>query len=314
MLASGRRTRAARPLIWQRASMQSQPTEPTNPSLPPPLNFLRRPVFVSAPSGTLTVWRWLGWQGLLLQLMLLGSLSNRFLLYLFHWPVHPAAMLRFLGHPSWEAAALVLTGPALEEVAFRAFLTTSPGFVFTGLTLFAAYVYLFIQGIVAPITFPASALSVLEHYLSAFWVLAPAGAVSLLLYRYRRQVLLDFFQHHAGVVFWTSCIMFGAAHSRLYTGTFAWWGFALVMPQFLAGIGLAYLRANFGLRWSVASHYGIDIPLVLLAWSYSSSALPAFLRWMSLALIAVLLAVMSYGLVVLWHLAKPERRKARVEV
>ncbi len=282
--------------------MHCQPGAPANPTLRPLLSFVRRPAFAASAPAKLTMWHWLGWQCLLILTALLGGVLDRILLRLLHWPVR-SAWAGFLGHPSWAAVIVLLASPALEELGFRAFLTAAPKFVFTGLAFFTVYVYAFIRNAITRRTFPISAASVLSQYLHALWVILPATAVSLLLYRYRRDAVMAFFRCHGGLVFWSSCIVFGAGHNRLYTNGFEWWGFALVMPQFLMGVGLGYLRASFGLRWSVASHYAIDIPVVLLAWFYSSAG-PTILRGMSVPLIAALLAIIAYGLVVLWRVAR----------
>jgi hypothetical protein len=234
---------------------------------------------------------------------LLGGVLDRILLRVFHWPVH-SVWLGFLVHPSWAAVIVLLASPALEELGFRAFLTAAPKLVFTGLAFFTLYVYAFIRNDITRRAFPISPASVLSHYLHAFWVILPAAAISLLLYRYRRDAVMALFRCHGGLVFWTSCIVFGAGHNRLYTNGLEWWGFALVIPQFLMGVGLGYLRASFGLRWSVASHYAIDIPMVLLAWFYSSAWPSVLLRGMSVPLIVALLAIIAYGLVVLWRVAR----------
>lgn len=83
-----------------------------------------------------------------------------------------------------------------------------------------------------------------------------------------------------------------------------WWSFALIMPQFLAGIGLGYVRVSFGLRWSIASHYAIDIPFLLLGWLYASAASSALFHDMFVALAFVILAIVVYGLVVLRRVAQ----------
>ncbi|HEX4266856.1 MAG TPA: hypothetical protein VHY36_03145 [Steroidobacteraceae bacterium] len=274
-----------------------------NPTLRPFLIFIRRPEFASSAPGRLRLWQWLGWQGLLLLALLLGGVFDQILRHVFHWPAY-SAWLGVFAHPSWGAAVILLAAPALEELGFRAFLTAVPKLVFTGLAFFTAYVYIFIQNDLTPRAFPISSASALSRYLHAFRVILPAAGISLLLYRYRRDAIMAFFRRRASWVFWTSCIVFGAGHNRLYSSSFEWWSYALVMPQFLAGVGLAYLRASFGLRWSVASHYAIDIPLVLLVWCYSSPAPSALLRGMSVTLTVALLATIAYGLVVLWRVMR----------
>lgn len=284
-----------------------RPSDSANPGLRPLLKFLRRPAFAFSAPSRLTVWHWLGWIGLLSLVTVLSGMLDRVLVQAFHWPA-PArgAWAEFLNHPSWAAVTAFLLAPALEELGFRAFLSVAPKFVFAGLTFFPAYLYLFIHNDIAPITAPLTPVAVLSRFLHAFWLILPAGAISLLLYRYRRDVVLTFFRHRAVWVFWTSCIVFGAGHNLLYTNSPVWWAFALVMPQFLAGVGLAYLRVSFGLRWSVASHYVLDLLMLLPSWLYLSAAptgplhglLPTFMA------VAALFAFMAYGVVALWRVVR----------
>ncbi len=278
----------------------------THPALQPLLSVLRRPVFADAPPGRLTVWRWLGWMCLLLLTAYLSSALTHALAHVFGWPVpQSSARARFFTRPSWAVVAVVLVAPALEELGFRAFLCTAPKFLFSGLAFFLGYAYLAVRTDLAPISATISPAEVLTEYFRAFWVFVPTGAVSLLLYRYRRDAVVAFFERHAGWVFWMSCILFGAAHASLYTNHWVWWALVLALPQFLLGVGLAYLRVSFGLRWSIASHYAIDIPAVLGSWLYSSAAPSSPLhRDILLAFTAMAVAIVAYGLVVLSRVSR----------
>lgn len=273
-------------------------------ALRPFLIFLRRPAFAGSAPGRLTGRNWLGWIGLLLLAAVSCRLLDRLLIDAFHWPVPARTVwLRFLAHPSWAAVAVLLAAPALEELGFRAFLSTAPKLVFTGLALFPAYVFIFIRNNVVRIPSSLSPGAALTAYLHAFWVVLPAGALSLLLHRYRREAVVAFFRNHAGWVFWISCIVFGAGHNVLYSNGFAWWGFALVLPQFVAGIGLGYIRVTFGLRWSIASHYAFDLLAVVPSWLYLSAAPAGLLHYMFLLSGAVVLAIMVHGVAALRRVA-----------
>jgi hypothetical protein len=287
--------------------MYLRAAEDTGRAQRPLLRFLRRPAFASSASGRLPVVDWLAWTGLLLLVAVLSALFDHMLLRVFHWPAPVrGSWAEFLRRPSWAALTVLLFAPALEELGFRAFLSLAPKFIFTGLTFFSAYLCLFVQNEIAPITVPASPVTFLSRYVYALWVILPAGAINLLLYRYRRDAVLTFFRRRAVWVFWTSCIVFGAGHNLLYTNSPVWWGFALVMPQFLIGIGLAYLRVSFGLRWSIATHYTIDLLILLPSWLYFSAdpngplqgLLPEFMA------VSALFAVMIFGLGALWRVAR----------
>ena len=277
------------------------------PDLRPLLSFLRRPAFTPSAPARLSVRCWFGWTGLLLLVGVLGGELDRILVHAFLWPGPiRGAWAEFLKHPSWAAITAFLVAPALEELGFRAFLSVAPKFIFIGLTFFPAYLYLLILNDMAPITAPMSAGTVFSRFLHTFWVILPAGAINLLLYRYRRDVVLRFFRRRAVWIFWISCIVFAAGHNLLYTNSAVWWGFALVMPQFLVGVGLAYVRISFGLRWSVASHYMFDLLALLPSWLYFSASprgplhglLPTFMAE------ATVLGVMACGLVPLWRVAR----------
>jgi len=266
----------------------------------PLLSFLRRPAFASSAPTRLTLWDWVGWVGLLVVVAVLGSGLDSFLVHTFHWsvPAH-SAWMEVLRRPSWVAVTMMLPAPALEELGFRAFLSSAPKLVFTGLAFFPAYVFVLIRNNLVRVTIPASPAAALTGYLHASWVVLGAGAVSLLLYRYRRDAVIRLFQRRAGWIFWISCGVFGAGHTVLYTNSFAWWGFALVAPQFLAGIVLAYVRVSFGLRWSIASHYALDVLAALPSWLYFSVSPHGPLYGLLLATSGVILAIMAYGVVAL---------------
>lgn len=285
-----------------RAATAGGPQEPSAGDLRPLLRFLRRPGFLSAAPGRLSVWSWLGWVGLLLLVAAVISGLDRALARVFHWPlpVH-GIWAEFLSHPSAAAITVFLIAPAMEELGFRAFLSTAPKLVFAGLTVLPAYLYLFALNHFDPITAPTSPAAALGRFLHAFWVILPVGAINLLLYRYRRDVVVAFLQRRSVWVFWGSCIVFGAGHNLLYTNSWVWWGFILVLPQFAMGVGLAYVRVSFGLRWSIATHYAIDLLILLPSWLYFSATPTTPLHGLlpTYAAVSVLVALMIYGTVAL---------------
>lgn len=271
----------------------------------PLLSFLRRPAFTASAPARLSLWDWVGWVGLLIMVALLGRTLDTLLVHVFHWPV-PAqsAWLEFLRHPSWVVVLLLLLSPALEELGFRAFLSSAPAFVFTRLAFFPGYVYIFIRNNFVRVTTPISRAMVLNGYLHALWAVLAAAAISLLLHRYRRDAVMELFRRRGAWIFWISCGVFGAGHTLFYTNGFAWWAFVLVLPQFLAGVGLAYVRVSYGLRWSIAAHYAVDTLAVLPTWLSLSAAPGSALNGLLVAVMVALLAVMAYGLVALGRVAR----------
>ena len=268
----------------------------------PLLRFLRRPVLNEHAPGRLTLWPWLGWLCLLLLLGFAGGQVDGALIRLFGWAVPPNSFQNHLiTHASWSAVAVVLAAPVLEELGFRAFLSTTPKAVFVGLAFFLSYVY----SVVRINTVHVSATFAIDHYFNDFWTLLPAGIISLLLYRYAREPVLTLFRRHGGWVFWISCIVFGAAHAAVYSSHLVWWDFILALPQFLIGVGLAYVRVAFGLRWSIATHLAFDALVVFASWLYVATPQASTLRTALPGLFLVLVAlIVAYGLVVVWRVLR----------
>ena len=268
----------------------------------PLLLFLRRPVLNEHAPGRLTLWPWLGWLCLLLLLGFAGGQVDGALIRLFGWAVPPNSFQNHLiTHASWSAVAVVLAAPVLEELGFRAFLSTTPKAAFVGLAFFLSYVY----SVVRINTVHVSATFAIDHYFNDFWTLLPAGIISLLLYRYAREPVLTLFRRHGGWVFWISCIMFGAAHAAVYSSHLVWWDFILALPQFLIGVGLAYVRVAFGLRWSIATHLAFDALVVFASWLYAATPQASTLRTALPGLFLVLVAlIVAYGLVVVWRVLR----------
>ncbi len=268
----------------------------------PLLHFLAHPVLAGRPSRQLTAWQWFGWVSLLLLLGFAGGQCDGLLAHWFGWQVAPDTFQTYLvTHPSLPAAAIVLVAPVLEELGYRAFLSTAPRPVFVGLAFFICYTFLALR-----LNFEhPSVISTIRHYFDAFWALLPATLISLLLYRYAREGTLAFFRRNGAGVFWASCLLFGAAHAAVYSNTPAWWTLVLALPQFLVGVGLAYIRVAFGLRWSVATHLAFDGLIVFTAWLYLAAPSGSLGREaIHLAMAALAALILVYGLVVCWRVLR----------
>ena len=268
----------------------------------PLLRFLRTPALNEHAPGRLTLWPWLGWLCLLLLIgIAAGALDSVFVRH-FGWTVPPNSFQNYLlAHASWKAAAIVVVAPLLEELGFRAMLSTAPKPVFVGLAFFFTYTYVLLH-LNLMHRLPAN---VIAHYFDVFWVLIPACLASLLLYRYAREPVLKLFREHGVVIFWVSCILFGAAHAAVYANHLAWWSFLLTIPQFLLGVLLASMRIRFGLRWSIATHYAIDSLVVYAAWLYLAVARDSVVQHgLMLAYLGIGAFVVVYGLVALVRVAR----------
>ncbi len=272
----------------------------------PLLRYLRKPVLNERAPGQLTLWTWLGWLCLLLLIGFLGIALDNVLIRSFGWAVSPNGFMPYLlSHASWWAAAVVAAAPLFEELGFRAMLSTAPRPVFVGLAFFFGYLYFVFILVPAASTMHKPPAYAIAHYFNVFWVLVPAGLVSLLLYRYARESVLKLFRTRGVAIFWCSCILFGAAHATMYTTHLTWWGFVLVIPQFLLGVLLASMRVRFGLRWSIAAHYAIDGLSVYGAWLYLAAAHDsAVQQGLMLAYLGAGAFVVVYGLVALVRVAR----------
>lgn len=263
----------------------------------PLLHFIVHPVFNDQPPRRLTAWAWFGWLSLMLLLGFAGGQLDDLLIHWFGWRVAPNTFQTYLvTHPSVAAAAVVLAAPVLEEFGFRAFLSTAPRMVFVGLAVFFSYLFLISRLLFVR---PAS-VTAIHDFFYAFWVLVPAGLLSLLLYLFARQPVLNLFRRNGAWVFWGSCILFGTAHAALYSNTLAWWSVVLVLPQFVVGVGLAYIRVTFGLRWSIATHMAYDGLVVAATWLYLATASGGAARdLVQLGLLALGATMVIYGLIML---------------
>lgn len=268
----------------------------------PLIRLLRRPTLGETPLGRLTVWRWVGWLCLLLLVGAVGGALDSALAHGFGWAVPADSFQNYLvAHASWRATVIVLAAPVLEELGFRAFLSTSSKAVFTGLAFFLTYVYFAVH----LNTVHQAGPQLIEHYFDKFWVLLPAAVASLLLYWFARAPILRFFRRRGAWVFWVSCIIFGAGHATVYSDHLVWWSLVLTLPQFLIGIGLAYVRVTFGLRWSIATHLAFDALSVFGFWLYLAAPAGSAIKIVLVGIgFAALLFMLGYGLVGAYGVAR----------
>lgn len=280
----------------------------STPQIPEPVTplfrFLAHPQLHEHAPGRLTTWHWVGWLCLLILLSAVaGTIVHRPLAHAFGWKAPSDGFLKYVStHPSVAAATALLFAPILEELAFRAFLSTDPRAIFVGLPFFIMYTL----GMVRATLVHMTGRFEIAHYYAGVWELAPAGAVSLLLYLYAGRPILMFFRRHGAWVFWISCVVFGAGHAGDFmTGDPPWWVFVWTLPQFLTGIGLAYIRVTFGLRWSMLTHWVFDWLLASIAWGGLAVASDHTAKVaLGLVSIVVVVFVAVYGVVALARTAR----------
>lgn len=282
------------------AKVMPLPRRPQTPEPAVPLfQFLRKPYFDEHPQAHLSWRRWMAWLCLIWLICAIADvIADDLLIHIFGWEVPANTFLQYISyHPSWIAFFAILVAPITEELGFRAFLSTNSKAVFVGLAFFMAYMYELVSGDAAHMTGHFA----IVHYFSHVWVLAPASVVSLLLYLYARRPILTFFRRHGAWVFWLSCIVFGAMHAADFTDKgVVWWDFVLALPQFCLGVGVAYLRVAFGLRWSILTHCAFDWVLSAMGWGLVAVASDRIAKLaLSIAVVAVVLCGLIFGVVVL---------------
>lgn len=161
--------------------------------------------------------------------------------------------------------AVVVVAPLAEEIIFRGWLSGRPGHI---LGLIAA----------VPVTIAAAAAFSLAggQSLGQIWlgalvaVLAGLATALGIVFWLRRHTAMGWFQRFFPLFFWLSTLAFSLVHVFNFEPEQMIMALPLVLPQFVTGTMLGYLRVNYGLWSSILLHMlhnGAFISLVLLAGS-----------------------------------------------
>lgn len=162
---------------------------------------------------------------------------------------------------SWLIVALVvIAAPLVEEVAFRGWLSGRPGHVFALLALVAA-----LGSLVAMVALnQATGVGVLlmAVALPVFFL----GLAAVVFWRWRSRPVMGWFARVFPLFFWLSTAGFACVHLLNYDEGSLYVLLPLVLPQFVTGSILGYLRVNYGL-WAAmllhALHNGAGMAMVL---------------------------------------------------
>ncbi|WP_454597707.1 CPBP family glutamic-type intramembrane protease [Qipengyuania sp. SM2507] len=162
---------------------------------------------------------------------------------------------------SFLIVALVVIGaPLLEEIAFRGWLSGRPGHVFGLLALVAGLGALAAMPALGDTTGVATGIVII-----ACLVFFP-GLALLILWRLRRRDAMGWFTRAFPLFFWLSTAAFACVHLFNFDRGSLYVLLPLVLPQFVTGSILGYLRVHYGL-WAAmllhALHNGTAIALVL---------------------------------------------------
>ncbi|MFM7378147.1 MAG: type II CAAX prenyl endopeptidase Rce1 family protein [Erythrobacter sp.] len=156
--------------------------------------------------------------------------------------------------------AFLVIAPLLEELAFRGWLTGR-----IAALRFAAC------GFLAMALMLAGVALVPEHGRLLAWAgagVALAGLAHWSLTRDRAdaRAVPPAFIRHFGAIVWAQALLFGAIHLGNYDALASPLGLAVVLPQVLGGLLLAYIRTRAGLVAGMAYHAGYNA--VVLAGGY----------------------------------------------
>ncbi len=158
------------------------------------------------------------------------------------------------------ALMVVVVAPLAEETIFRGWLSGRPGHVLALLAL-----------LMAGTTAAVLAESAVGHQAASSVALAFAGGIvlgAIALFAFRRHNAIGWFRAIFPLLFWLSALGFASIHLLNYEKGSLAILLPLVLPQFVLGTILAYLRVNYGL-WSCillhAAHNGLILGIVALA-------------------------------------------------
>jgi membrane protease YdiL (CAAX protease family) len=204
-------------------------------------NFLKHPVLPPraelSPGGTLRMLGPLLLLDVALMVVLIGGVGIAAGLG-FEMPDH---LLADMALTPAIIAALVLAAPIGEEIVFRGWVSGRPGHVLAVLLLLVA---------VAAVVFGRENMAML-----AVALIAPVLALAAL-FLLRRRDAMGWFAKAFPVLFYVSAAIFALVHLTNYANS----GMAtallvpLVVPQFVLGLLLAYIRVQRGLWSSMLLH------------------------------------------------------------
>jgi membrane protease YdiL (CAAX protease family) len=152
---------------------------------------------------------------------------------------------------------VALLMPALEELAFRLWLVYQPRYVIISLWLIAFFVsQAFLQNGLDPI---------------GYGVLGLAAMATILLLTFRDRAdagLHSLYRRYYSWLFYGATLLFALVHLINFSLTPRLLLFAplLVLPQFLLGLVLGYIRVRQGLIWAIALHALYNSIILLLAY------------------------------------------------
>lgn len=235
------------------------------------LEFARHPDF-SAVGETrqITLWKTMGWISSMFALSMLAYAFGALTLHIIGRNLPPDKFIGLLSsHPTFKIVAVVLLAPFIEELSFRAFLSKSTFWIITGLTFFIFFCVNILLSVF--VVHSQSNSHFLSNFPTSFFEKLPRLFVIVgVLYIFKERVV-NFFHKHNRLILWASCAVFGVAHVWNFEIGFHFWLALLVLPQFISGFILAYVRNRHGLGSSILVHLLFDSVIAVLMWATNAS-------------------------------------------
>lgn len=144
------------------------------------------------------------------------------------------------------ALTVVVVAPLVEELAFRGWLSGKPGHVL-------AFVIMLVGGVVAAML-AAGATGEAASAQVALAILAAVVLAAIALFVLRRRPALPWFSGLFPVFFWLSVVAFASVHLLNYDEGHLLALLPLVLPQFILGTILGYMRVHYGLWTCILLH------------------------------------------------------------
>jgi len=236
------------------------------PILPELIRYLRHPVFTTArvpmtPSAGVQLLKLLGLTYVLA--VMSATIAHSLYSVSSGQTAETSKAFKDMSKGSSFLFIAIILAPLIEELLFRSWLGRIWGILLAMPVLLA---------ITAALSLYGHRGAIAEAYI--FGILIVLGSLALYLQRYfdtkpvkdqHKQAVQQLFPY----IFWGTTVIFALTHVQNYTGvSFQPFLILLVIPQFIAGATLGFIRMRFGLWQAMgfhASYNGLAIALSLLA-------------------------------------------------
>jgi hypothetical protein len=219
------------------------------------------------------------WSFIIVAVFILGILLSVLMNFLGIGELNSSVMDLFLDQPLYTFLFLALIwAPIVEEFTFRLGLFYSPfRLAFSVSFLFLAFVSILLEFVAVRFffSFPEQLLSFVQNNGIYLYLMAVVLIGSVLGFFFKRKIKFDnaqkFYTTNFAKIFYFSIMLFAVLHLlNFYEVKGVWFLLPLlILPQFLIGLALAYIRMKYGITWSIFGHFlhngFISIPLIYLS-------------------------------------------------